>query len=169
MKQIDLDPLRERLEDGVIGNVWVTADEDGQQVSRRQTVPLSLDEVRAAAKGRVSAVLSMMITAGCPYEGKSIALDDRSRTDLGGMATTAVLSMSGAIPWPGSYALGWIAQDNERLPLPTPQDGVALAAAVAQRYAALVQHARDLKDAILAAGDIETVLGVDINAGWPVD
>ncbi|MBP2310702.1 hypothetical protein GBZ48_35575 [Azospirillum melinis] len=71
----------------------------------------------------------------------------------------------GALPdWPDDYAKGWIAIDNTRLPLPTPADGVALAAAVALAYSATVQHACDLKDAALTAADPATV---DELAGWP--
>ena len=86
-----------------------------------------------------------------------------SRTDQGGMATMAGLVVMGLLPWPDSYAQGWIALDNTRLPLPTPQDGIALAAVVGVTYSALAQHARTLKDAALA-GDPAVV---DELAGCP--
>ncbi|MBF5094398.1 DUF4376 domain-containing protein [Azospirillum sp. INR13] len=102
---------------------------------------------------------------GALHAGKRFSTSDASRTDLGGMATTAGLVLSGALPaWPDSYAQGWIAIDNTRLPLPTPADGIALAAAVALSYSATVQHARDLKDAALTAAD---PAAVDELAGWP--
>jgi len=102
---------------------------------------------------------------GALHGGKRFSTSTESRTDLGGMATTAGLVLSGALSgWPDSYAQGWIAIDNSRLPLPTPADGVALAAAVAYFYSATVQHARTLKDSTLAAPD---PAAVDEMAGWP--
>ncbi|WP_372400745.1 hypothetical protein ABMY26_36600 (plasmid) [Azospirillum sp. HJ39] len=64
---------------------------------------------------------------------------------------------------PKAIAQGWIAIDNTRLPLPGPVDGIALAAAVGIAYSAIVQHARDLKDAAQASDDPT----VDELSGWP--
>lgn len=95
------------------------------------------------------------LSLGVEHQGKRFSLSDQVRADLGGMATTAALVLAGALPWPDSYALGWISEDNTRLPLPTPADGIALAAAVALSYSAIVQRARDIKDAVLAGEEID--------------
>ena len=113
----------------------------------------------------IDAERNRRMSLGALHMGKRFAMTDSSRTDLGGMATTAGLVLSGALPaWPDSYAQGWIAIDNTRLALPTPADGIALAAAVALAYSDLVQHARDLKDAVLAADD---PAAFDELGGWP--
>jgi len=105
------------------------------------------------------------LALGALHGGKRFSTSNESRTDLGGMATTAGLVLSGAlIEWPEDYAKGWIAIDNSRFVLPTPADGIALAASVTLSYSATVQYARDLKDAALAAADPSTV---DELAGWP--
>ncbi|CAO3355187.1 DUF4376 domain-containing protein [Azospirillum palustre] len=127
-----------------------------------------VSQAAAARRSKVQAIddeRDRRLALGALHGGKRFSTSDTSRTDLGGMATTAGLVMLGALPaWPDSYAQGWIAIDNTRLPLPTPADGIALAAAVALSYSATVQHARDLKDAALTAADPSVV---DELAGWP--
>lgn len=118
---------------------------------------------RAAKVDVINRERDRRLALGALHAGKLFATDDTTRTDLGGMATTAGLVVMGLVAWPASYAQGWIALDNTRLPLPTPQDGIALADKVAVTYSAIVQHARTLKDAALA-GD---PAAVDELAGWP--
>ncbi|TWA87141.1 uncharacterized protein DUF4376 [Azospirillum brasilense] len=146
------------------GKVLVT-DADGRPALADPPAPvLTLAERRAAVAAAVDARRDQLMAEGAEHGGKRFALDGTSRTDLGGMATTGVLVLMGALDWPADYATGWIAADNTRLPLPTPQDGIALAAAVAGRYAALVQAARTIKDAVLASDEPESI---DITEGWP--
>ena len=84
------------------------------------------------------------------------------------MAATASAAASGAVSWPESYARGWIAVENVRIPLPTPAAGLALVASVGGWQAAVVQHRRELKDAALTAGDAAALDAIDETAGWPV-
>ncbi|OYD82495.1 DUF4376 domain-containing protein [Azospirillum brasilense] len=143
----------------------IVADADGCPALADPPAPvLTLAERRAAVAAAVDARRDQHMAEGAEHGGKRFALDGTSRTDLGGMATTGALVLMGALDWPADYATGWIALDNTRLPLPTPQDGIALAAAVAGRYAALVQAARDIKDAVLASDEPEAI---DIAEGWP--
>ena len=130
--------------------------------------PLTIEELAAEEDARrrdlaaqVNAERDRRLDMGAPYGGRLIEVTDKGRADLGGMAVTAVAASAGALPWPESYAQGWIAADNTRLPLPTPADGLALAAAVGDWYARTIQHARSLKVAALAGE------AVDITAGWP--
>lgn len=58
-----------------------------------------------------------------------------------------------------------ITEENVRYPLPEPSDGVTLATAVGAYTAALIQHARDLKDAVLAAEDEDELTLVDTESG----
>lgn len=122
-----------------------------------------LDDARANKVLAIDAERDRRLGLGALHEGKRFSMSDTSRTDLGGMATTAALVLAGALPWPESYAQGWISLDNSRLPLPTPAEGIVLAAKVGVTYSAVVQHARTLKDAALA-GD---PAAVDEAGGWP--
>lgn len=117
----------------------------------------------------ISAKAAELLDIGAPVEdGLHVALDDGSRADLTAMATTASAAATGAVAWPESYSRGWISVENVRIPLPSPMDGLVLAATVGEFYAALVQHRRDLKDAALAAVDAAALDAIDITAGWPV-
>ncbi|SHO65805.1 hypothetical protein SAMN02745172_02452 [Pseudoxanthobacter soli DSM 19599] len=127
----------------------------------------TLEERRTALIAAVGFIANRMVAEGAPYLGQRIALDEGSRADITGMATTAVAAAGGAVPWPESYSLGWITQANSRLALPTPADGLALAAAVGDYYARIRQHARTLKDVLIAATDEAALHAIDITAGWP--
>lgn len=131
--------------------------------------PLSFEDLRAARIASIVAASATLFATGAPVEGGlHVALDDGSRADLTAMATTATAAASGAIPWPASYARGWIAIENIRIPLPTPADGLALAASVGNYYAAIIQHRRDLKDAAATAGSAVALEAIDVASGWPV-
>lgn len=133
--------------------------------------PRPLSDLKAVKLDDIRALAEAKIAAGAPVERDGqvlhVALDDGSRADMGGMATTAVAAAGGAVPWPESYQIGWITVENIRIPLPTPADGLSLAAAVGDYYARVKQHARDLKDAVLAASDKAALDAIDIHSGWP--
>lgn len=130
--------------------------------------PLSIEDTRIMRIAAVDRRRDGLLALGAPAGGYHIALDEGGiRSDMGSMATTALAAISGAVPWPIAYQRGWITIENIRIPLPTPADGLALAASVGAWYAGLVQHARDLKDALLAAGDEAALDAIDIEAGWP--
>jgi hypothetical protein len=125
-------------------------------------------EIQTARIADVDSKVDTLLTGGYPHTADlHIALDDGSRTDLSAMATAAGLAISGIVSWPGSYQQGWIAIENIRIPLPTPQDGIALAAPVGDYYGAIRQNGRALKDAILGAADATALDAIDITAGWP--
>lgn len=134
---------------------WVVRDKTAEEVAADD------DAARRSLAAQVNAERDRRLSEGAPYAGRLIDVGDKGRADLSGMAVTAVAANAGALPWPESYALGWITSDNTRLPLPTPADGLSLAAAVGDWYARTVQHARTLKDAALAGE------AVDITTGWP--
>ncbi len=134
--------------------------------------PPGLDEMRAAKISAVDARRDAVLAAGAPYGAARIAVHDGARADLSGMAayaTTVLITAATPAPiaWPASYALGWISLDNSRVPLPTAADGLALAAAVGAWYGAVVQHARSVKDAALAAADLVALGAIDEGVGWP--
>lgn len=125
-------------------------------------------DLRSAKLDTIVAKASELLGAGAPTShGLRIALDDASRSDLTAMAATATAAASGAVAWPESYSRGWISIENVRIPLPTPIDGLTLAASAGDYYAAIVQHRRDLKDASLAAASAAVLDAIDVTAGWP--
>ncbi len=124
----------------------------------------AISVARAAIDQRVSSLLA----AGYPTSGGlHIALDDASRSDMGAMATTALAASSGAVPWPDSYAQGWITSENVRIAMPQPTDGLALAALVGDYYAAIRQRGRTLKDAVAIATSQAELDTIDVDSGWP--
>ncbi|WP_336801813.1 DUF4376 domain-containing protein [Kaistia sp. MMO-174] len=131
------------------------------------TDPLTLDETRAAKFLAIVAQTEARLAAGAPVGGLHVALDADARADMGAVATTAIAAREGAVPWPEGYARGFITIENVRIPMPTPAEGLAVAAVVGDHYAALRQHSRDLKDLVEAAETIADVDAIDEKAGWP--
>lgn len=128
----------------------------------------TLDGLRADKLAAIIAKAGALLFAGAPVDGGlHVALDDGSRADLTAMAATATAAASGAISWPESYARGWITVENARIPLATAAAGLTLAASVGDYYAAIVQHRRDLKDAVLAAENAAALDAIDVSTGWP--
>lgn len=139
---------------------------DGESFSPPPAYVPTLAERQAAMIAAIDGLRAERVGAGAPAYGLRIAIDDGARADMGAMATTALAASGGAVSWPAAYSLGWITMTNERIALETPANGLALAALVGAYYAGLVQHARSLKDAVLAA-DGEALDGIDIETGWP--
>ncbi len=130
--------------------------------------PPSMADLRTAKIVSITKAADAMLAAGAPVSGGlHVALDDSSRQDVTALGTTAATALGGAVPWPDSYSRGWISIENVRIPLPTPTDGLMLAASVGNYYAAIVQHRRDLKDLALAATDADDLDAIDPSAGWP--
>ncbi|MCG5239518.1 hypothetical protein MCW82_07020 [Azospirillum doebereinerae] len=125
---------------------------------------IPLAERRAAVVADVKKLSDWRLQMGAPVANKRIDVSDKGRADLAGMALAALLAQAGAAPWSEGYSEGWITQNNSRMPLPEPTDGLALAAAVGDWYGRTVQHARSLKDEALAS---DTPEGIDLGAGWP--
>lgn len=128
----------------------------------------SFEDLRAAKLSSITASADALLSKGASVSGGlHVALDNGSRADLTAMAATATAAASGAVSWPDSFSRGWITIENVRIPLATAAAGLTLAAAVGNYYAAIVQHRRDLKDAVIAAGDAASLDAIDISAGWP--
>lgn len=140
---------------------------DGESFAPAPAYEPTLADRQSATTAAIDALRAERIGAGAPAYGLRIAIDGGARADMGAMATTALAAAGGAVPWPAAYALGWITITNERIALPTPADGLALASAVGAHYATLVQHARSLKDLVLSAEDVGQIDAIDIEAGWP--
>jgi hypothetical protein len=126
----------------------------------------TLTDRQVSVVSAITAERDRRLSEGAPYAGRRIEVSDKGRADLSGMAVTALAAAAGSLPWPESYSRGWIAIDNERIPLPTPAEGLLFGATVGEWYAAMMQRARDLKDQALASDEPETI---DVTTGWPGD
>lgn len=127
----------------------------------------TLAERRDQLKSSAMAEYERRVAAGYLVDGFIIPIDAGSRADLGGMALTATLAKMNVQPWPEGMARGWISVGGDRLPLPTPDDGLALAVGAAGYYSALAQHEQDLEDAAARANTHAKMDLVDVTAGWP--
>lgn len=134
---------------------------------------ITLDQKKAAKIEAVRVLTELKFDTGAPIESGGemlhVSVSDGSRADIGSMATnaTATIMTNGLVPWLDAYVLGWISIENVRIPLHTPQDGLAFASAVAAFYADARQRGRTLKDACLAAEDEAALNAIDIESGWP--
>lgn len=119
-------------------------------VTITQTVePLPLEIVRENLHNKRRQIFTQKIHTGYPAgNGKYIQINDGSRANLSGMALTAVMVQMNLTTWPEGYSRGWVTEDGSRIPLPTPEDGLALATAAGAYYADAVQADQDLENAI---------------------
>lgn len=140
---------------------------DGSSFAPPERANQTLAVLKQEKVAAITAKTEEATAAGVKIGQFTVAMDDASRADLGGMAVTALAAASGALPWPESYRQGWISKENKRIPMETPQDGLTLAAAVGDQYATIRQNGRTLKDAAESAGTKAALEAVDINAGWP--
>lgn len=130
--------------------------------------PIGLDVLKTGKVAMVNNLLLTRLAAGYSLPGGlHITISDDVERRMTSMGTTAGFAVLGITAWPEDYRRGWITEENIRYPLPEPADGVALATAVGAYTAALIQHARDLKDAALTAQDSVALDAIDIEASWP--
>ncbi len=124
-----------------------------------------LEERRAAALARLRAQHEAILADGFVLEdGRVVRTDPHSLAVVAAMASVAGLAMIGATPWPSGYAQGWIAEDNTRIPLPTPQDAISIAAKINAWQSGLAHKARGLKDAVLSEDDPDAA--IEAMDGW---
>lgn len=109
------------------------------------------------------------IEGGLTFRGARFQTRQSDRENIMGAErmASAWLSAGGdpdTLRWANPSAdYGWIVEDNSTVPM-SASDIVALFQAGVAFKAALSFHARELKDAVIAAAD---PLSVDIEAGWP--
>lgn len=109
------------------------------------------------------------IEGGLTFRGARFQTRQSDRENIMGAErmASAWLSAGGdpdTLRWANPAAdYGWIVEDNSTVPM-SASDIVALFQTGVAFKAALSFHARELKDAVIAAAD---PLSVDIEAGWP--
>lgn len=127
----------------------------------------SFEDQRAVKIAAINQLLRAKLAEGYVLSnGLHISITGDVERRMTSMGTTAGFAVLGISAWPEEYQRGWITEENIRFPLPAPTDGVALATAVGAYTAALIQHARDLKDTVVAAANAADLEEIDITAGW---
>lgn len=124
---------------GDVGDSW-----DGQTVSKEL---LDVVLARLAKNADINNWRSVANTSSFTHQGKQIACDALSRSDIDGVAGS--IALTGAFPadFPGA----WKAIDNSYVLLPTVDDFKALYAAMTAQGTANFLHAQALKTATAAA------------------
>lgn len=138
-----------------------------QMLNGTPTAVLTMSTLQSAmivASQDIDSTKVAIIAKGCSYAGKYVAADDTSRTNLGGMATTAALcATNSSLPWPTGLQ-NWIATDNSLISLPTPQAGVSLAYTVMGWYSQVVHDALSYKSQIATSTNPVTLVAAFQNA-----
>lgn len=119
--------------------------------------PPTLEQRRAERKALVNILRNEKAAAGVTFDGKRFDSDPLSRANL----TGAVASVGGGGGIPPGFS--WRTADNEIVAM-TPQRLAQLGRAVLDHVNACYLRSWQLKDAIEASSDPESI---DITAGWP--
>jgi hypothetical protein len=136
---------------------------DGDPAPLPKDAGLALTEAKARALAEVAAAHDAAINAGLDFEGKNYQIDTVSQGRILARALFARACLDGAGEWPEDF--GWIATDNTR-PTFTAEQFWAFANDAQMRVTEITLNARALKDAVLAAADLEAVEAIDPYSGW---
>lgn len=126
---------------------------------------LPLARAKAVKLQIVAAELTRRLAAGFSYLGVIYQIDEASQGRIASLAMKAervVAGRSGAT-WKANFR--FIAADNTRVPFTAPEFG-AFADAASNAVIELRERARDLKDAILAAADVDALAAIEVASGW---
>jgi hypothetical protein len=99
-----------------------------------------------------------------PYRGRAIDCDPRAVQRI----TTAAMAAQAALATGQAFSLDWTCADNSVLALDAA-GVISMPLALAAFADELHQHARMLKQQVLAAEDEEALSAIDIDHGWPGD
>lgn len=113
----------------------------------------SLAEAKAAKNLEINASRLAANTSYFTFNGKQIAVDALSRSDID--ASNGIISLTGALPggWPGA----WKAMDNTYVAIPDIATWTAFYAAMVTQGTANFVYSQQLKAALAAATTLEQV------------
>lgn len=136
-----------------------TAEPEYDRVIRVWDVePIPLDEVKAARKAAATDLRWQKETGGIVIGGVLVATDDRSKTLILGKRAQAQTDPDMAFRWKAASG-EWVELTGAQI--------IGIADAVADHVQACFDREGELHDLIDGAETAETVLAVDIAAGWP--
>lgn len=109
--------------------------------------PPTLDQVKAAKNAEINAARLSANRGTFTFQGKEIACDELSRSDIDG--ANGIITLTGALPagWPG----GWKTVDNDYVAIPTVAVWTQFYAAMVAQGTANFTKAQTLKAQVAAA------------------
>jgi hypothetical protein len=155
----------EKISDpGVVLRTFDFGDETPPDISHKDLIwveyvpppPPTLEQEKEWRNQYVNSQRLMANQTYFTFQGKQIACDQLSRSDIDGVA--GEIALTGAFPdgFPGA----WKATDNSYVLLPTVDDFKSMYSAMTAQGAANFIHAQTLKAAIEAATTVEEVKAV---------
>jgi hypothetical protein len=137
-----------------------------REATEEESSALDLQQGRMDKRREAITKFDVEVSAGVAYGGKVLQIDDEARGNITGASAQAIASLLPGSPvsWPQGF--GWRMLDNTYLSVPDAPAMLALGAAAATRYAALRLRLGQLKDAIDAASDMNTLNSIDVTTGW---
>jgi|GEM_PF-6889683 len=143
-------------------NGWPVADSPTKELHVDATGQLfwketaALEELRAVKNSEINATRLLVNRSTFPYQGKQIACDELSRSDID--AVNGFLAITGTLPpLPGG---GWKAVDNTYVSITTPGQWVAFYAAMVIQGSSNFDHAQSLKVRLAAAATAEDIAAI---------
>lgn len=116
----------------------------------------ALEELRAVKNSEINATRLSVNRSTFPYQGKQIACDELSRSDID--AVNGYLAITGALPpLPGG---GWKAVDNTYVSITTAGQWIAFYAAMVIQGSSNFDHAQSLKVRLAAAATAEDIAAI---------
>lgn len=112
-----------------------------------EPVPLSLDEAKATKREEINAARLRANQSNFTYQGKLIACDPLSRSDIDGV--TSEVALTGNLP--ADFPGGWKAKDNSYVSIPNVAAWRSFVQAMVAQGTANFVHAQALKAAVDAA------------------
>jgi hypothetical protein len=139
------------LEDGVERDA---TEEEVAEIEARRAA--SIDPIKATKNEQINAWRASANLSTFPYNGKEIACDALSRSDIDGVANH--IALFGTFPegFPGA----WKATDNTLIPMADIEAFKAMYAAMTAQGTANFSHSQELKAALAAATTQEEITAI---------
>lgn len=129
------------------------------------SVPLPLEDAKAAMWEQVKRIRETKddipgSTASTPFG--VVQVDNKSKQNINGLVTMAMVAKGAGAPFSASFTMA----DNSQAALNADQM-IGLGVAVGTYVKNVHDHATNLREAIDASANIETLEAIDIINGWP--
>jgi hypothetical protein len=138
---------------------WVTyrANEARDGVELTPPAPVDLAALKAAKNDEINAWRAAANQSSFPHDGKQVACDALSRSDIDGVANGIALSGG----FPAGFPMAWKATDNTFIQLTDVDAFRAMYASMTAQGTANFNHAQDLKARLAVAGTPEEIAAIE--------
>lgn len=142
-----------RGEDGRLSTVWVIEPLTASETNAQNQ---AFTEAKLQRVSLINAWRAEANQSSFPFEGKQIACDQLSRSDLDGVASHVLLFGE----FPEGFPNAWKAIDNTYVPLPTVDTFKSMYAAMTRQGTINFARSQQLKALVAAAADVSEVNAV---------